>query len=181
MDSLRKAIFSRERGAALVIVLAFAVLLTGLVLAYLSRTTGDRQVAHSSFNQSKVDQVTASAMENIIGDLRQEIANGSVNLVVPGVTPTVTPAYSPVAAANMVPQRFGTSNSMPNLIRRSVSTDSAIPPPGLSSKASAVNSTTNPSANGRFVSLQSWNKHYLILRDPSVSDTSVTNLISDLA
>src|SRR5438034_11315697 len=77
MDSLRKAIFSRERGAALIIVLAFAVLLTGLVLAYFSRTTSDRQVAHSSFNQSKVDQVATSAMENIIADLRLEMLNGS--------------------------------------------------------------------------------------------------------
>src|SRR6266704_2194506 len=47
----------RERGAALIIVLAFVVLLTGLMVAYLSRTTSDRQVAHSSFNQTKADQV----------------------------------------------------------------------------------------------------------------------------
>ena len=178
MSSLSKASCSRERAAALIIVLAFVVLLTGLVLAYFSRTTGDRQVAHASFNQSKADLLAQSAMDNIIGDLRQEIANGSANLVAPGVTPTVTPAYRPIALAYMVPQRFGTSNSMPNLIRRSVSTDSAIPPPGLPSKASAVNSTNNPSANGRFVSLQSWNKHYLIPRDPSVSDPSVTTPIS---
>ena len=45
---------SRGRGAALLIVLAFAVLLTGLTLAYLSRTTSDRQVAHSSFHQTNV-------------------------------------------------------------------------------------------------------------------------------
>src|SRR6266481_137371 len=104
MDPLRKAIPSRERAAALIIVLAFVVLLTGLVLAYFSRTTSDRQVAHSSFNQAKVDQLAASAMDNIIGDLRQEIVNGSTS-----VTLSPTPAtgsstiYLPTSNANMLP------------------------------------------------------------------------------
>ena len=75
MAWLPTPVSSRERAAALLIVLAFVVLLTGLSVAYLSRTTGDRQVAHSSFNQSNVDQLAQSAMDNIIGDLRQEITD----------------------------------------------------------------------------------------------------------
>jgi Tfp pilus assembly protein PilX len=77
MDRLVKGLRFKERGAALIIVLAFVVLLTGIAVAYLSRTTSDRQVAHSSFNQSNVDQLAQSAMDNIIGDFRQEILNGS--------------------------------------------------------------------------------------------------------
>src|SRR5437870_7524812 len=77
MNWLPRAVPSRERAAALLIVLAFVVLLTGVGVAYLSRTTSDRQVAHGSFNQSKADQLAASAMDNIIGDLRQEILRGS--------------------------------------------------------------------------------------------------------
>ena len=73
MSWLHRTLLSRERGAALIIVLALVVLLTGLSVAYLSRTTSDRQVAHSSFNQSSVDQLAQSAMDSIIGDLRQEI------------------------------------------------------------------------------------------------------------
>src|SRR5207244_2561155 len=103
MDPLRKAIPSRERAAALIIVLAFVVLLTGLVLAYFSRTTSDRQVAHGSFNQSKADLLVQSAMDNIIGDLRQEIANGSTATA----QADGTTLYIPTAAANMVPQRSG--------------------------------------------------------------------------
>ena len=103
MNSWSKAEFSRERGAALIIVLAFVVLLTGVSVAYLSRTTSDRQVAHGSFNQTKADQLVASAMDNVIGDLRREIANGS--------TPTTmadgSKVYTPTSAANMVPQRSG--------------------------------------------------------------------------
>src|SRR5438477_11523025 len=42
----------RERAAALIIVLAFVVLLTGLVVAYFSRATTDRQLAQSSFHDT---------------------------------------------------------------------------------------------------------------------------------
>src|SRR5947207_11457571 len=109
MNWLPKAIASRERGAALIIVLAFLVLLTGVSIAYLSRTTSDRQVAHSSFNQSNVDQLAQSAMDNIIGDLRQEIANGSTAYA----QDNGTTVYIPTAAANMVPQRSGNAAGAP--------------------------------------------------------------------
>ena len=128
MDRLRKAISSRERGAALIIVLAFVVLLTGVSVAYLSRTTSDRQVAHGSFNQSKADQLVASAMDNIIGDLRKEIANGSTATTMADGSKV----YTPNAAANMIPQRSGNAAGVPNLIRRSVANDQ-IPSPGLRS------------------------------------------------
>src|SRR2546425_8578534 len=113
MNWLRKAVPSRQRGAALIIVLAFVVLLTGLGVAYLSRTTSDRQVAHSSFNQSNVDRLAQSAMDNIIGDLRQEIINGSTAYS----QANGTTVYIPTAAANMLPQRSGNAAGAPNLIR----------------------------------------------------------------
>src|SRR5438067_1286372 len=149
----------RERGAALIIVLAFVVLLTGLVVAYLSRATSDRTVAQSSLHQTKADQVAASGMDLVIGILRQEIT---------GPSPTPTPPYVPAvaAAANMRPVRFGNPpglpDPIPNLVRRSVRADNTIPAPGISSLASAVNSTTDVSTNGRSIILPRWNKHYLI-------------------
>src|SRR5204862_2456754 len=87
-----KLLLSKQRGAALIIVLAFVVLMTGLGVAYLSRTTSDRQVAHSSFNQANVDQLAQSAMDNVIGDLRQEIVNGS--------SPSPAPTFSANGATN---------------------------------------------------------------------------------
>jgi hypothetical protein len=147
----------RERGAALIIVLAFAVLLTGVMVAFLSRTTSDRQVAQVSLTQTKVDQVAASGMDLVIGGLRQEIT---------GPSPTPTPPYVPAANSNMVPLRFdnppGSLAAIPNLVRRSVRADNTIPAPGVPSYASAVNSTTDVSANGRFITLPRWNKHYLV-------------------
>src|SRR5438477_2544106 len=167
MDSLRRAISLRERAAALVIVLAFVVLFTVLVVAYLSRTTGDRTVAHGSFNQSKADQLAISAVNNIIGDLRQEITNGSTATTTNGAT-----IYTPTSAANMIPQRSGNAAGVPNLIRRSVRSD-PIAAPGLVSRASAVNSTTDVSANGRFVTSTRWNTHYLVPKKNTGADDSI--------
>jgi len=162
MDPLRRAITSRESGAALIIILAFVVLLTGVAVAYLSRTTSDRQVAHGSFNQSKGDQLVASAMDNIVGDLRQEIVNGSTRTDFGGSPPNEYYVYTPTSTANMIPQRSGNAAGVPNLIRRSVRLDSLSGNPGLPSRASAVNSTTDVSVNGRYVTPARWNTHYLV-------------------
>jgi len=158
MNWLLRAGSSRRRGAALLIVLALVVLLTGVGVAYLSRTTTDRQVAQSSFNQSNVDQLVQSAVDNIIGDLRQEIADGSTAIS----QPDGTTVYIATAAANMVPQRSGNSAVASNLIRRSIRSDPIRQPPGKPSRASAVNSTTDASANGRSITLARWNTHYLL-------------------
>ena len=169
MKWLLRAVPCRERGAALIIVLAFVVLLTGVAIAYFSRTTSDRQVAHSSFHQSKVDQLAQSAMDTIIGDLRQEIVDGSTATV----EPDGSTVYAPTAAANMVPQRSGNPSTVPNLIRRSVRLDGIPQPPGHPSRASAVNSTTNPSANGRFITSTRWNGHYLVPKKSTGTDDSL--------
>jgi hypothetical protein len=186
MDWLVKELRSRERGAALLIVLAFVVLFAGLGVAYLSRTTSDRQVANSSFNQSNVDQLAQSAMDKIIGDLRQEITNGSaspvptfsangstLNLYVPctnvgcttptpdGPCPNGTPTILPVSPIYYPTPTAGTTPAIPNLIRRSVR-DDPIPCPAKPSRASAVNSLADVSANGRSISLTRWNSHYMI-------------------
>src|SRR5262245_54991371 len=145
---MRKFLRSRDgasQGAALMIVLALVVLLTGLSLAYFSRTTTDRQLAQSSYNDTSADQLARSALDVIVGDFKQEILNVG----------TVTPS-------NIQPQRSGDNAAIPNLIRRSVRND-AIPTPGVPSLASNV-STTTAAANGRSISTTRWNSHYLIPR-----------------
>ena len=69
-----------SKGAALMIVLAFVVLLTGLALAYFSRTTTDRQLAQSSFNDTSVDLLARSALDVVIGSLKQEILTGGTTV-----------------------------------------------------------------------------------------------------
>jgi hypothetical protein len=123
---------------------------------YFSRTSTDRQLASASYNQTNVDMLARGALDIIVADFKQEIVMGSTTSTVGGVTTT-----TPMTPANVIPQRSGTQVATPNLIRRSVSSDS-IPSPGVGSRASAVNSTTDISANGRFISLARWNSNYLV-------------------
>ncbi len=164
----------RRGGAALVIVLAFVVLLAGVVAAYLARTSTERKLAHGSFNQRKADQLARSALGIVVGDLKQEIANGSTSTTVNHIT-----LYTPTAAANVLPQRSGgpggSPEPIPNLVRRSIQSD-PIAPPGIGSRASPLSSAPDPSSlPGRTkrgeINLARWNKHYLIPRPPGIDPT----------
>ena len=159
---------------ALVIVLAFVVLLAGIVIAYLTRTSNERQLTHISFNQFQADQLARSALSIVVGDLKQEIADGSTSTTVNGIT-----LYQPTQATNVLPQRSGITESLesiPNLIRNSIRSD-AIARPGISSRASALSSAPDPSAfttrRGE-ISVSRWNKHYLIPRPVGAAPTDTT-------
>ena len=147
---MKKFLYSPDgasKGAALIIVLAFVVLVTVLAVTYFSRATTDRQLAQSSYNDTSADLLARSALDIVVGSLKQEIANS-------GTT---------VTQANIQPQRSGDDVSIPNLIRRSVRNDS-IRPPGVSSLASAVSSGPVDPANvkrGEVTSTR-WNRHYLV-------------------
>lgn len=172
---------SSNKAATLIIVLAFVVLLSGLAVAYLSRATTDRQLAHTSFHDTDADLLARSALDIVVGDFKQEIASGSSVLSVSGKT-----VFIPTSPANVVPMRSGnpaipgvqTTDPIPNLIRRSIRLNgvgelNAMPTPGISSRASATNSTA-ASANGRSVSLAKWNSHYLIPRADPAAPPGVT-------
>src|SRR5947207_15265154 len=113
---------SSKQAAALIIVLAFVVILTGVAVAYLSRATTDRQLAHTSFHDTDADLLARSALDIVVGDFKQEINNGSTTQSVSGTT-----IFIPTSAANVVPMRSGnptfagneTNDPIPNLIRRS--------------------------------------------------------------
>jgi hypothetical protein len=160
---------SSNKAAALIIVLAFVVLLTGLALSYFSRTTTERQLAQPSYNDTSADLLARSALDIVIGDLKQEILNGSGS---PSPTASPVTLFVPTSNSNMVPMRNptpapGTTPAIANLIRRSVRSDPALWPdpivgPAVGSRASAVNSTSDVSANGRSVTLARWNAHYLV-------------------
>src|SRR5438128_1140461 len=143
---MKKFLHSRygaSKGAALIIVLALVVLATGFGLAYLTRTTTDRQLAQSSYNDTSADLLARSALDITVSDLKQEIAT------------------NPVDQAHIQPARYGVPpitdpQTIPNLIRRSFSGD----PTGRTSSVSSGLAA----ANGRVISLARWNSHYLIPR-----------------
>jgi Tfp pilus assembly protein PilX len=146
MKTPRSRCFKRDcdSAAALVIVLALVVLVTGLAVAYFSRTTTDRQLAQSSFHDTSADILARSALDIVVGDFKQEISNN----------PTVN-------AANIQPQRAGDDSTVPNLIRRSFSGDTNLT---FRSRASTVNSApVNPTTPRRGeITAARWNSHYLI-------------------
>ena len=173
-DSFRRRHFRREGGVALVLVLSFVVLLTAVVLLYLSRAMTARQLSSGSLQQSNADQLAVSALDIITGSLKQEIANPANSVATTyGAGATQTTVYEPRAAANILPARYTGPNGAPtNLVRISSSTDTTLQYP---SGASAVNSTTAVSLNQRAVSLARWNSHYLLpLKSTANANTDST-------
>src|SRR5213593_3251832 len=119
---------SSNKAAALIIVLAFVVLVTGLALAYFSSTTTDRQLAQSSYTDTSTDLLARSALDIVVGDFKQEIITDPLIATTLDIQPT----------------RYGDA-SIPNLIRRSYNGDPT-------NRTSSVNSLTGVSANGRSIS-----------------------------
>lgn len=163
---------ARRRGFALVVILAFVVLLTVLVLAYFSYSSLQRQISNSSSSQATVDIFAQGAIASIVTDFKREIAAGSTTNVYG--TNTV---YLPLASSNAAPVRVGTTNSLPNLVKRSASGLTFFP--GGPSRASAI-SSTNASQNGRSISPARWNKSLLLPKSDtnSVTDLTPTNAFS---
>ncbi len=131
-----------SKGAALIIVLALVVLATGVGLAYLTRTTTNRQLAQSSYNDTSADLLARTGLDITVSDLKQEVITNNNN--------------GPVTPANIQPARYpvGIPTDNANLIRYSSRNAAA-------SHASNVLSTA-ASANGRSISKARWNSHYLI-------------------
>jgi hypothetical protein len=185
------------RGVALVIVLAFIVLLTGVIVAYFSRAIDNRSLSSSSFNQAGSDELARSALDIVVSDVEQEIVNGSTASTGTNPTSTSPIIYIPTAAANMVPARNGTPptptgslNPLPTLLRISAppatlaSSDTTLPAtytkltstgPGVDHPAFPNALSTTPSVNGRSVTLARWNQHFLLpCKTPSDSGAECT-------
>src|SRR5882762_5486726 len=148
-----------SKGAALIIVLALVVIATGLGLAYFSRTTTDRQLAQSSYNDTSADLLARSALDIVVGDFKQEIVNNPT-VGYANIQPTPYPIPTPADIFNLI--RYSSRNA-------SVSRASNI-------------SSADVSANGRSISTTRWNSHYLIPRgnpgDPSIDSSPVPTFIA---
>ncbi len=172
---------ARERGVAIVLILAFLVLLTGVIVAFFVRATAERQVSNNVTSQAKADTLARGALDVIVGDLKQEIAVGSTSYPISGTT-----IYKPKANTYVVPTRnypgLSTSNDpVPNLIRESGPTNMAVTVNatnvGVGGGSSAA-STTTVSANGRKIAPARWNSHYLVPRAIVSGNTTSTSIDS---
>ncbi len=117
MPFVFRSVLSRNQaGVSLVIILAFIVLLTVLVLAYFSYSSLQRQISQASVNQAAAEVFAKGAVNTIVGDLRQEILAGSTNISTNG---TNYPVYYPSTAGTMVPalSGFSTNTGLENLVK----------------------------------------------------------------
>ena len=181
----------RQHGITLILVLSFVLLLTAVVLVFLSRAMNARLLSSGSLKQSSSDQFALSALDVVTGNLKQEIASSTLSssTAYNGAAPAVYTVYRPLSSTNAVPIRFGNpafapttyptppSDPAPNLIRISSHLDGGQSFP--SSLASAVNSTTDASVNGRSITPARWNSHYLLpVQNPTSASSTSTPITS---
>ena len=97
-DSPRLAACRSRAGSSLLIVLAFVVLLTALILAFFSRSILEEQVSNSSANQVKVDNFALGAVSSTLSDLKAEIEAGSGTPIFPVTGNNYIYYYAPTAS-----------------------------------------------------------------------------------
>lgn len=171
MISLLPRISHRNRGVALVVVLAFVVLLTVMVVAFLSRSLSERQVSASSASITRTETFGLGALDVLSGLLKQEIVDGSDPITSGGKT-----FYRPKSADGMRPSFSGVTVSGPaNLLKVSAGGAPFYTGAGVAAGptlASGVLTTDSSSSqSGRAISLARWNKALLLPKqNPASAD-----------
>ena len=155
-----------SRGVALIIVLAMLVLILGLVMAYFSRATLQRQIVSSSAENARAKALTRTAIDVLLFDIRHEIQAGSdtskpifrpLLTTVPGVDGLVAPSFRLQKAGNSSTDnilKISRSRTPFFALQAGYRQVSGFDANG-SSRASAV-STTQPSRNGRHIDPARW-------------------------
>lgn len=139
---------------ALVVVLLFLPLLAVLVAAYLGRAGAASQISGGYLSRSVAGLLAKSALEVVVGDLRQEL-----------VSAPVPPA---------VPWRTSSNEVHLNLLKRSAGGEAFHPGGAIRAAAGTENSSTVASRNGRLIQARRWNKSYLLARSEHASPSDTT-------
>ncbi len=170
----------RRDGVALIIVLAFVVIITGVILAFFSRSLANRAISNASANQTKADLLAQGATEDIIGNLQEEIAAGSTTATM--LTGTAAPGlYSIVPRLDgaAVGRAKRNSSPGPNLVLRSANGQNFYNGGSTTIPCNAAGgSSTTASLNGRSVSLARWNAPYFL---PLATGSDATPLSGSFA
>jgi hypothetical protein len=167
------------------------VLLTGIVVAFLTRALSQKQIATSSANQTTAELFAQGALETVVGDLKTEITtlstatsvtagDSTVTLYSPSTAAAASPALVPptLAAAAPDPVTSTAPTGLENLLKISKSGAAFFPPSenpdAPSAPARAANLPTGAaSLNGRFISPERWNAPLLVAKqDPDATATT---------
>jgi hypothetical protein len=162
------------RGSAIIITLSVLVLIVAILLAFFTQSTISRQISFSSASRYRADTIAHTALDTITGDLRSEMIAGSTVYTSGSITLYLPIANLPVANATMQPCRV-VDQGFQNLVKQSSAakpfwtgsnyTGSLITSPV---RAAIGNNTKTPSANGRYIKVNQWNRPGL-LGDPGTS------------
>ncbi|CAN5778845.1 hypothetical protein BH09VER1_BH09VER1_17490 [soil metagenome] len=148
---------SRRRAVALVVVLAMLVIVSLLIVSFMTVMRMDRAATQSYSQSIKAEELGQGALQLVTGELQNEMRKDAV----PDLSYVDYPVYTNVSSTNLQPQRIGTNAVMANLVR--ISTNAPAFSGSVSSgvlRASTVSSST-PSQNGRIISTNRWSQPYL--------------------
>jgi len=150
------------KGSALVIILSAVVLVSILVILFVSQATLNRQISFSSAGQYRADTIAFTAMDTVVGDLRSEIIAGSTTTTIGGIS-----IYQPTNNFTAVPLRVS-DDGFTNVVKRSAGGQSFwsgtnySPALATITRAATNNNTASLSANGRSFQPARWNAPYLL-------------------
>ncbi|HEY0257212.1 MAG TPA: hypothetical protein VGC39_07210, partial [Candidatus Methylacidiphilales bacterium] len=146
----------RHRGTVLIITLFMLALLTVLIMAFLSNSLLNRQIDFSYANMVKADELSRSASEVIVGELRQEISDPSYSQSTNGGNAQYPISYQPWAATNLMPQPVAVSGSLATNIVKVSASGSPIDPGQNGRSLGSTVPITSSSLNGRYLTLDRW-------------------------
>ncbi len=138
-------------GVALIITLAFLMVVTIILVAFVTTARLDR-TATASYGQSILaDQLAQGGLKLVVASLQQEMGKSGAPITNNGVA-----IYTNITSANLLPERVGTTGTLTNLVK--ISTNAPFYTGAMESlSASAINSTTANSVT-RAVRLDRWNR-----------------------
>jgi len=143
----------RPSGMALIITLSTLVLVSVLILAFFSRAQFNRQVSFSSTNLLKAEMLGRSAVEIVVGEIRDEISSAAASNISNGGVSSYPSIYVPITPADSLPRQLGVSSATGPLVK--VSGNSIPVRPNGNIQGSSISIAT-PSRNNRFISSSHW-------------------------
>ena len=186
---IRPSIHNRSEsrdGIALIVTLAFIVLVSILIVSFIAFSQSNRSATFSYARSIQAQEIAQGGLQDILSDLHSEIVAGStvyssnsVSVYVPTTNYTGEPARLGYAS-ELFGNTLSTTNLPSTLVRVSRASQDATPTdlyPALSTayysnlsavnggailnRASKANSSTS-SINGRYISAARWNKPLLL-------------------
>ncbi|MDZ4787339.1 MAG: hypothetical protein SH807_00165 [Blastochloris sp.] len=164
---MKKTYFSylkEHKGFAIISVLLMLGLITIMLVAYLGLMRGDR-ISSQSYSQSlKAEQLALGGLDLVVKELKGELSKDADPTLIGDM-----PYYNNVTAKNILPTEVGVSAESPEVLLKRSFTDPVFfggINPNPSKKESTlfstkINSASDKSQNGRFISKERWGKVFL--------------------